>query len=265
MSAKPHLKQYSFQDVARLVSKGKDPTDGLALHFRYWAWPMEAFPNVEPTPPIKRRAMIDALTALNSAADTILGGLHDGQQMAFVMAPKFEQFDRIALHSQLLDLKRRCIDSINSPALSSAKGGGKPGPGSASQTTLRKYCASVILLAWQTLHGEYPGSRNPSAAEAAEAFFRLASAPAGKPEMQLQPKIRRRSRVQKGRRQSIAAVSSNPNNPLNAWRRHFELARSDQPILGVSQGVYLNHLCRALGIDELLHGQDIPGGLNSSE
>ena len=33
------------------------------------------------------------------------------------------------------------------------------------------FSAGAILLAWRVLHGAYPGSRNPVAAEAAEAFF----------------------------------------------------------------------------------------------
>jgi hypothetical protein len=244
-------KQYSFEDVARLICKGRDPTECLAGHFRIWAWPMEVFPNVKQKPPLKRKPMIDALTALASAADVILGSLHDSRQMDFVMASKHGPFDRVALIQQLWDLKRRCGDSLVLPMLASADGAAKPGPGFASpeRNNLRVYCASVILLAWRTLHGSYPGSRNPWAREAAEALFRLASAPAGRPD--LQPE------------------GSKAKDPLSAWRRPFEVARANEPILGQSREFYLSHLRLALARDELSKGQDRPGppgegGPNSS-
>ena len=61
------------------------------------------------------------------------------------------------------------------------------------------FSAGAILLAWRVLHGAYPGSRNPVAAEAAEAFFRLATGSSGKADSQ--PKR-----------------SSRGKNPLTAWR-----------------------------------------------
>jgi hypothetical protein len=81
-------KQYTFEDVARLVCKGADPTDGLVHHFRFWAWPMAGFPKIEQKPRLTRGPMVEALNVLRSAADIILGGLADSQQMTLVMDAK---------------------------------------------------------------------------------------------------------------------------------------------------------------------------------
>jgi len=186
MSKTARGKQYTFEDVARLVCKGADPPEGLVRHLRFWARPMEGFPKIELEPPLGRKQMVDALKELSSAADVILGSLAR-QPMEFVMAPKYPPFDRILLIDLLWDLKRRCHDSIFSPPLASAKGGVKRGPGHIAHpdgTNPMLFCAGAILLAWRVLHGAYPGSRNPFAAEAAEAMFRLATGPAGKADSQ---------------------------------------------------------------------------------
>jgi hypothetical protein len=133
MSKTPRGKQYTFEDVARLVCKGADPPEGLVRHLRSWARPLEGFPKIEQEPPLGRKQMVDALKDLSAAADVILRGLA-GQPMSFVMAPKYPPFDRISLIDLLWDLKRRCHDSVFSPPLSSATGGVKRGH--------RHHCAS---------------------------------------------------------------------------------------------------------------------------
>lgn len=233
-------KQYTFEDVARLVCKGADPPEGLVRHLRSWARPMDGLPKIELEPPLGRKQMVDALKDLSAAADVILRGLA-GQPMKFVMAPKYPSFDRILLIDLLWDLKRRCHDSVFSPPLSSAKGGVKRGPGHIAHpdgTNLMVFCAGAILLAWRVLHGAYPGSRNPVAAEAAEALFRLATGPPGKADSQ--PKR-----------------SSRGENPLTAWRRPFEVARAKEPILGPLHEIYLRNLRHALGMDEPQRGGDL--------
>ncbi len=233
MSKTARGKQYTFGDVARLVCKGADPPEGLVRHLRSWARPLEGFPKIEREPPLGRKQMVDALKDLSAAADVILRGLA-GQPMNFVMAPKYHPFDRILLIKLLWDLKRRCHDSVFSPPLSSAKGGVKRGPGSIAHpdgTSPMLFCAGAILLTWRVLHGAYPGSRNPVAAEAAEALFRLATGPAGKAESQHKR-------------------SSRGENPLTAWRRPFEVARAKELILGPLHDIYLRNLRHALGMDE---------------
>jgi hypothetical protein len=163
MSKTARGKQYTFEDVARLVCKGADPPEGLVRHLRSWARPVEGFPKIELEPPLGRKQMVDALKDLSAAADVILRGLA-GQPMKFIMAPKYPPFDRILLIDLLWDLKRRCHDSVFSPPLSSPKGGVKRGPGHVADpdgTNLMVFCAGAILLAWRVLHGVYPGSQSP--------------------------------------------------------------------------------------------------------
>jgi hypothetical protein len=103
--------------------------------------------------------MVGALKDLSAAADVILQGLV-GQEMSFVMAPKYALFDRVSLIRLLWDLKGRCQDSVVSPPLSSAKGGVKRGPGGIAHpdgASPMLFCAGVILLAWREIHGAYPG------------------------------------------------------------------------------------------------------------
>jgi hypothetical protein len=228
----PRDKEYTFEDVARFVCKGADPGEGLVRYIRRWTWPMEGFPVIEQKPQLTRKQMVKALTALISAANTILGGLSDGQQMGFVMTAK-SPFDRVALMHLLHDLRHRCNDAIASPALSSAKGDVKSGPGSVAtpdRTDPKMFCARMVLLTWRALHGAYPGSRNPHAAQAAEALFHLAIAPPGRSPLQ-----RKRPSV---------------GNPLNGWRRTFEVARANEPIFGPLHDIILNRLHHALASDK---------------
>jgi hypothetical protein len=231
----PGSQLHTFEEVARLVCKGTKPAEGLAGHFRFWAWPMEGVvPEIPRQPTLTRKQAVSALGALKAAADVIVAGLTSGPLMAFVMGEKYDLFDRVTLLKLLSELSRRCEDSATSEPLTSADGRVRRGPGaiaSPHKADPRTYCASVILLAWREIHGSYPGSRNPSATQAAEAFFCLASAPAG------QPQLQRRNRSKKG-------------DPLTAWRRPFENARANEPVLGALQGIYLRHLRAALGLDE---------------
>jgi hypothetical protein len=229
-------KLYTFDDVARLVCKGADPPTGLALHFRKWARPPEGIPNFPRSPAMSRREMVEAMKKIDGAADVILGGLC-GQPAGFLMAPKHPNFDRLALINLLVDLKGRCQDAIATPPLASAKGGVKRGPGDTAHpdgTGPLTACAGAILLAWQEIHRTLPGSRNPHACEAAEALFQLTSdlVEGGAPRV---------SRPSRG------------NNPLTSWRRPFEAARAQSPILGVSHDIYLLCLRGALAGDLTLN------------
>ena len=111
MSKATRGKQYTFEDVARLVCKGGEPPERLVGHLRFWARPMEGYPAIERKPQLGRKEMVDALKKLSAAADVILEGLV-GQQTSFVMNPKNPSFDRVSLVRLLLDLKSRCRESV---------------------------------------------------------------------------------------------------------------------------------------------------------
>lgn len=236
-------KLYTFDDVARLVCKGADPPPGLALHFRKWARPLEGYPDFPRPQPMSRREMVEALKEIGGAADVILAGLC-GQPAGFLGAPESSAHsDRIALINLLLDLKRKCWHAIAAPPLASAQGGVKRGPGDAARpdgTSLATICAGATLLAWQEIHRTLPGSRNQHAWEAAEAFYQLASDPieGGEPRL---------------------ARPSWGNNLLTSWRRPFEAARAQSPILGASHDVYLHGLRAALAAGSASSNVDVAG------
>jgi hypothetical protein len=120
-----------------------------------------------------RKQGVEALKALDAAAYTILAGLLNGQQVHFVSAQS-PGFDGQTMIRLLSDFRMRCQVSISSPTLT-FKGRVKSGPETypCYGADPRRFCASAILLAWQVVHGKYPGARNPWATKAAEALFHL--------------------------------------------------------------------------------------------
>jgi hypothetical protein len=222
---------YTFEDVAKFLCRGAQPNQKLAQHFRRWARPMEDFPQVPATPPMTRKMVVKALRGLDAAACTILAGLIS-QQMHFVMSPEFLPFDRLTLMGLLNDLRTRCQVSIASPILT-LKGRVKSGPETypGYGTDPRLFCASAILLAWQVVHGKYPGARNPWATKAAEALLHL-----------VEPK-------RAPRRKTKEAAAKN-HDPLNAWRRPFKEVRKQEPLLGGLHDWYVQSVRSAIAEDE---------------
>jgi hypothetical protein len=223
---------YTFEDVAKFLCRGAQPNQKLAQHFRRWARPMEDFPQVPVRPPMTRKAVVEALRALDAAAITILASL-TGQQMHFVMSPEFPPFDRGAMIRLLTDLRERCQVGINSPTLSSegrVKSGPESYPGHGADPRL--FCASAILLAWQVVHGDYPGSPNPWATKAAEALFHL-----------VEPRRPPRRKTKED--------TAKDHDPLNAWRRPFEEVRKQEPLLGRLHDWYVESVRSAIAEDVL--------------
>jgi hypothetical protein len=174
---------------------------------------MEDFPQVPVRQPMTRKMVVKALRDLDAAAITILASF-TSQEMHFVMSPEFPPFDRLALIGLLSDLRMRCQVSIASPILT-LKGRVKSGPETYPEygADPRLFCASAILLAWQVVHGKYPGARNLWATKAAEALFHL-----------IEPRRPPRRKTKKD--------AAKDHNPLNAWRRPFEEVRKQEPLLG---------------------------------
>ena len=223
---------YTFEDVATCLCKGAPPNQKLAQHFRRWARPMEDYPQVPLTPPMTRKKVVEALRVLDAAANTILASLTNGQQMHFVMSPEFPPFDRLALIRLMSDLRMRCQVSITSPILTlkgRVKSGPETYPGHGADPRL--FCASAILLAWQVVHGKYPGARNPWATKAAEALFHL-----------VEPK--------RAPRRKTKEEAAKDHDPLNAWRRPFEEARKQEPLLGGLHDWYVESVRSAIAEDE---------------
>jgi hypothetical protein len=95
----------------------------------------------------------------------------------------------------------------------------------------RLFCASAILLAWQVVHGKYPGARNPWATKAAEALFHL-----------VEPKRPPRRRAKE--------EAAKNHDPLNAWRGPFEEVRKQEPLLGGLHDWYVESVRSAIAEDE---------------
>jgi hypothetical protein len=223
---------YTFEDVAKFLCQGAQPNQKLAQHFRSWARPMEDFPQVPVTPPMTRKEVVEALKVLDAAVKTILASLTNGQQMHFVMSREFPPFDRVAMIRLLSDLRERCQVGINSPMLSSegkVKSGPESYPGHGADPRL--FCASAILLAWEVVHGKYPGARNSWATKAAEALFHL-----------VEPRRPPRRKTKKGK--------AKDDDPLNAWRRPFEEVRAQEPLLGGLHDSYVESVRSAIAEDE---------------
>jgi hypothetical protein len=221
---------YTFEDVASLY-KGAPPNQKLAQHFRRWARPMEGYPQIPRTPPMMRKQGVEALKALDAAAYTILAGLLNGQQMHFVSAQS-PGFDRLAMIRLLSDLRMPCQVSISSPTLT-FKGRVKSGPETypCYGADPRRFCASAILLAWQVVHGKYPGARNPWATKAAEALFHL-----------VEPKRPPRRKAKED--------AAKDRDPLSAWRRPFKEVRKKEPLLGGLHDWYVQSVRSAIAEDE---------------
>ena len=221
---------YTFEDVATNLCKGAPPNQKLAQHFRRWARPMEDHPHVPLTPPMTRKEVVEALKELDAAATTILTGLTNCQQMHFVMSPEFPPFDRLATRRLLTDLRERCRVGM-SPLLSEkrkVKSGPETYPGHGANPRL--FCASAILLAWQVVHGKYPGVRNPWATQAAEALFHL-----------LEPR--------RPPRRTTKDDMAEDRNPLTAWRIPFEKASKQEPLLGGLHDLYVESVRSAIADD----------------
>ena len=192
---------------------------------------MENYPQVLLTPPMTRKNVVEALKALDAAAYTILAGLLNSQQVHFVSAQS-PGFDRLAMITLLTDLRGRCRVAINSPALSSkgrVKSGPETYPGHGADPRL--FCASAILLAWQVVHGKYPGGRNPWATKAAEALFHL-----------VEPKRPPRRKAKED--------AAKDRDPLSAWRRPFKEVRKKEPLLGGLHDWYVQSVRSAIAEDE---------------
>jgi hypothetical protein len=141
-------------------------------------------------------------------------------------------FDRPTMIRLLSDLRMRCQVSITSPILTlkgRVKSGPETYPGHGADPRL--FCASAILLAWQVVHGKYPGGRNPWATKAAEALFHL-----------VEPKRPPRRKAKED--------AAKDRDRLSAWLRPFKEVRKQEPLLGGLHDSYVKSVRSAIAEDE---------------
>ncbi len=109
------------------------------------------------------------------------------------------------------------------------RGRGRVGPVGATQAKVM--VAGMIALAWEEIRGRRPGPRNTGACEAADLLWRLSTG------------ILEEGGLDK--RLGLNKEAARGNDRLTQWRRHFEAALAETPILGSNHKEYMRHLREA--------------------
>jgi hypothetical protein len=202
-----------FEPVAELLTP--KPPAWLAEQLYRWAPSVRLDQAVQMHQP-SRADMRTNLAKINSAAELLSRELAKPAVREFLEPRTMGPIQKFGyLQRMLLDICDRAERASQSPALVNAEGQTKAGKGRAvpeGTSSPQVYCALVIAETWKFFKDNYPGSRNAEAARAAEEYWRLAGC----------------------ERQSWG------DKPLNAWRRHFEEAASQN--MDELRREYIRHL-----------------------
>jgi hypothetical protein len=229
--AKPKVSEaLTERDVARAVAGG-EPPEWLVRHFRHWA------PGIMTQRSIAAMAFTrtDArkwLTNIDRAAEILIS--------AVAYAPSRELLERTDLGAvpeadelvlALRGVQNRALSALQSPGLMTAdgttpKGRGRVRPEGATRPKVM--VAGMIALAWEDIRGRRPGPRNTGACEAADLLWRYTTG--------LLEKVRLDKRL------SLNEEAARGNDRLTQWRRHFEAALAEAPILGSNHKEFMRHL-----------------------
>jgi hypothetical protein len=189
----------AFEPVAKLITP--NPPPWLKEHLRRWL-PLFAHAAEKLQP--SRAEMRASLCKIEEAASLLTGALGNTAIVDFLDHGADQLLSAPGnLRVSLIDLANRAAKASTSPALVDSEGRTKAGKGRARPRAVisaRAYCALLVAETWLYFRGYYPSPRNERADEAADIYWRLAG----------------------GERVSCG------NNPLNAWRPHFQDAREDQ-------------------------------------
>lgn len=210
-----------FEQIAKSVvakSVVVDPPRWLAEHLRRWSSSILLDYAVEDRQPA-RAEMRAILAEISRAALLLQRALGEPTVREFLDAGGNGPIPAPGnLDAALVDVRDRAERASLFPTLVNAKGKTKAGPGRAAlegAISPQTYCALLVAETWKHFGGDYPGARNQKAAKAAEDYWRLSG-------------CERRSWSRK---------------PLNAWRPHFETARSAK--LDGWRAEYRRHLIEA--------------------
>ena len=134
----------------------------------------------------------------------------------------------------LSGVQSRALSALQSPSLMTAdgtapRGRGRVGPEGATHPKVM--VAGMIALAWEDIRGRRPGPRNAGACEAADLLWRYTTG--------LLEKVRLDKRL------GLNEEAARGNDRLTRWRRHFEAALAEVPILGSNHKEYMRHLREA--------------------
>jgi hypothetical protein len=232
--AKPKVSEaLTERDVARAVA-GCEPPEWLVVHFRHWA------------PGIMLQRSIAAMAYTRTEAREWLANIDRAAEIlisAVAYAPSRELLERTDLGSIpgaddlvpiLRGVQSRALSALESPGLMTAdgttpKGRGRVRPEGATHSKVM--VAGMIALAWEDIRGRRPGPRNTGACEAADLLWRYTTG--------LLEKVRLDKRL------SLNEETARGNDRLTQWRRHFEAALAEAPILGTNHKEFMSHLREA--------------------
>jgi len=232
--AKPKVSEaLTERDVARAVAGG-EPPEWLVLHFRVWA-PGIMLQRAIAAMAFTRTDARERLTNIARAAEILIS--------AVAHAPSRELLERTDLGAipeanqlvlALREVQSRALSALQSPGLMTAdgtapRGRGRVGPVGATQAKVM--VAGMIALAWEEIRGRRPGPRNTGACEAADLLWRLSTG------------ILEEGGLDK--RLGLNKEAARGNDRLTQWRRHFEAALAETPILGSNHKEYMRHLREA--------------------
>jgi hypothetical protein len=232
--AKPKVSEaLTERDVARAVAGG-EPPEWLVLHFRHWA------------PAIMVQRSIAAMAFTRTDARKWLTNIDRAAEIlisAVAYAPSRELLERTDLGAipeadelvpALRGVQSRALSALQSPGLMTADGTAPKGRGRVGRegaTHPKVMVAGMIALAWEDIRGRRPGPRNTGACEAADLLWRYTTG--------LLEKVRLDKRL------SLNEEAARGNDRLTQWRRHFEAALAEAPILGSNHKEFMRHLREA--------------------
>jgi hypothetical protein len=213
------------RDVARLVAGG-EPPQALVAHYEIWAVTLAA-QRIISGQALKRseaRAVFDnvARAAARLAAPLSLCQITDllGDP-ALGAFPEIDEF-----YLLLRTLVIRAIAASRAPALVNEDGSTRSGRGRVNHPDAIKpktMAPRMILHGFEIVRGRLPGSRNVQVLEAADTLWRLSTHEF--------PDI---VRLEDGPRRG--------EDPTSGWRRHFDNARAENPILAEFHDDFIGQL-----------------------
>ena len=221
------------RDVARAIAGG-EPPEWLVVHFRHWA-PAIMVQRSIAAMAFTRTDARERLTNIDRAAEILIS--------AVAYAPSRELLERTDLGAipaagelvlALRGVQSRALSALQSPGLmttdgTAPRGRGRVGPERATRSKVM--VAGMIALAWEDIRGRRPGPRNTGACEAADLLWRYTTG------------IIEKARLDK--RLDLNEEAARGNDRLTQWRRHFEAALAEAPILGANHKAYMLHLREA--------------------
>ncbi len=223
----------TVRDVARAVAGG-EPPEWLVIHFRHWA-PAIMIQRSIAAMAFTRADARERLTNIDRAAEILIS--------AVAYAPSRELLERTDLGAipeagelvlALRGVQSRALSALELPGLMTAdatapRGRGRVRPEGATHPKVM--VAGMIALAWEDIRGRRPGPRNAGACEAADLLWRYTTGIIEK--------------VRLDKRLGLNEQAARGNDRLTQWRRHFEAALAEAPILGSNHKEYMRHLREA--------------------